>query len=49
MIGKYQNTFFRQVFSSVAILDIIANFCTIELVESTNRAFLKVYVLSPMI
>jgi hypothetical protein len=50
MIEKYQNTFLGPHFSvSVAILVITAVFSTIESVESTNRAFLEVFVLKSTI
>jgi hypothetical protein len=40
---------FRTAFSSVAVLVIITIFSTIESVESTNRAFPKVFILTPTI
>jgi hypothetical protein len=45
MIGKYEKHFFRLTFSSVAVLFITTIFSMIESVESTNRTFLKVFVL----
>jgi hypothetical protein len=39
----------RLAFSFVAVLIITTTFSTIESVESTNKAFLKVFVLSPTI
>jgi hypothetical protein len=44
MIGKYQNIF-RPTISSVAVVVITAIFSTIASVESTNRVFLKVFIL----
>jgi hypothetical protein len=44
MIGKYQNIF-RPTISSVAVVVITAIFSMIASVESTNRAFLKVFIL----
>jgi uncharacterized membrane protein len=49
MIGKYQKHLFRPVFSSISIVVITVVFSTIELIEPTNRTFLKVFVLRPMI
>jgi hypothetical protein len=46
---KVPKHLFRPAFSFVAVLIITAVFSTIESVESTNRAFLKVFILSPMI
>jgi hypothetical protein len=40
---------FRPTISSVAVLIIIAIFSMIESVESTDRAFLKVFIVIPMI
>jgi hypothetical protein len=47
---KVQKHLFR-TFSSVSVAVLITNaiFSTIELVESTNRAFLKVFILRPTI
>jgi hypothetical protein len=44
---KLSKHFFRPAFSSVsvAVLVITTIFSTIESVESTNRAFLKVFIL----
>jgi hypothetical protein len=51
MIEKYQNTFLGLPFSSVSLTALVITivFSTIESVESINRAFLKVFVLGPMI
>jgi hypothetical protein len=48
---KVPKHFFRPAFSSVsvAVLIITTIFSMIELVESTNRAFLQVFVLRSMI
>jgi hypothetical protein len=46
---KVPKHLFKHAFCSVAILVITAIFSTIKLVESTNTAFLKVFILSPTI
>jgi hypothetical protein len=46
---KVPKHLFRSIISSVAVLIITAIFSMIESVESTNRAFLKIFILSPMI
>jgi hypothetical protein len=46
---KVAKHLFRSAFYSIAVLIINAIFSTIESVEFTNRAFLKVFILSPMI
>jgi hypothetical protein len=48
---KLRKHLFRYVFSSVsvAVLIITGVFSLIELIKSTNRAFIKVFVLRPTI
>jgi hypothetical protein len=46
---KLPKHIFRPAFSSIAVLVITIIFSMIESVESTNRAFLKVFVLMLMI
>jgi hypothetical protein len=46
---KVPKQLFSPAFSFLAILVITAIFSMIESIESTNRAFLKVFVFSPMI
>jgi hypothetical protein len=50
MIRKYKNTFLGPfLYVSIAVLIMNAIFSTIESVESTNRLFLKVFILRPTI
>jgi hypothetical protein len=49
MIEKYQNTFLGPLFLLLQFSSSLTSFLTIESVESTNRAFLKVFILRPTI